>query len=89
LAPGVGDAAFEQPGVELRVAGEPQPRGEQALAYHPDNALAYYEATPQRLLSQARFLHPDLHQLVVELFNNDHSELSERVYDETVITVAE
>ena len=40
-------------------------------AHFPDNALAYYEATPQRLLSQARFLHPDLHQLVGELFNSD------------------
>ena len=40
-------------------------------AHFPDNALAYYEATPQRLLSQARFLHPDLHQLVGELFSAD------------------
>jgi hypothetical protein len=30
---------------------------------------AYYEATPQKLLSQARFVHPQLHQLVVDLFN--------------------
>jgi len=40
-------------------------------AHFPDNALAYYEATPQQLLSQSRFIHPDLHQLVVALFNAD------------------
>jgi hypothetical protein len=33
--------------------------------------VAYYEATPQQLLSQSRFIHADFHQLVVELFNAD------------------
>src|SRR5690606_14649981 len=40
-------------------------------AHFPSNTQAYYEATPQRLLSQARFIHADLHQLFVELFNAD------------------
>jgi transposase len=39
--------------------------------HFPENAKAYYEATPQNLLSQARFLSPDLLELVVELFNKD------------------
>jgi hypothetical protein len=37
----------------------------------PDNAKAYREATPQNLLSQARFILPELHQLVHELFEKD------------------
>jgi transposase len=40
-------------------------------AHFPANTQAYYETTPQRLLSQARFIHVDLHQLFVELFNAD------------------
>lgn len=40
-------------------------------AHFPANSLAYYEATPQQLLSQSRFIHPDFHQLVVDLFNVD------------------
>ena len=40
-------------------------------AHFPPASQAYYEATPQKLLSQARFIHPDLHQLFVELFNAD------------------
>lgn len=32
---------------------------------------AYYEATPQNLLSQARFISKDLFELVIELFNKD------------------
>jgi len=40
-------------------------------AHFPAASRAYYEATPQRLLSQSRFIHPDLHQLFVELFNAD------------------
>jgi transposase len=40
-------------------------------AHFPANALAYYEATPQQLLSQSRFIHPDFHALVVDLFNAD------------------
>ncbi len=38
-------------------------------AHFPPASQAYYEATPQKLLSQARFVHPDLHQLVLDLFN--------------------
>jgi hypothetical protein len=38
-------------------------------AHFPPASQAYYEATPQKLLSQSRFIHPDLHQLFVELFN--------------------
>jgi hypothetical protein len=40
-------------------------------AHFPDASIACYEATPQQLLSQSRFIHPDLSQLVVELFNAD------------------
>jgi transposase len=40
-------------------------------AHFPPNAQAYYEATPQKLLSQARFIHAELHGLFVELFNAD------------------
>lgn len=40
-------------------------------AHFPPASLAYYEPTPQNLLSQSRFIHPDLHQLFVELFNAD------------------
>lgn len=40
-------------------------------AHFPTNTQAYYETTPQRLLSQARFIHADLHALFVELFNAD------------------
>lgn len=32
---------------------------------------AYYEATPQNLLSQSRFIHPELNRLFVELFDAD------------------
>lgn len=39
--------------------------------HFPENSKAYYEATPQNLLSQARFIHLALHGLVVELFNDD------------------
>jgi len=39
--------------------------------HFPANSVAYYEATPQQLLSQSRFIHADFHQLVVELFNAD------------------
>jgi len=37
----------------------------------PENSKAYFEATPQNLLSQARFISGDLHGLVVQLFNED------------------
>ena len=40
-------------------------------AHFPPASQAYYEATPQKLLSQSRFIHPDLNQLFVELFNVD------------------
>ncbi len=40
-------------------------------AHFPPASQAYYEATPQKLLSQSRFIHPELHQLIVELFNAD------------------
>jgi hypothetical protein len=40
-------------------------------AHFPPNSVAYYEATPQSLLSQSRFIHPDLNALFVELFNAD------------------
>ena len=36
---GVGDASVEQPGVELLVALEPEPRREEALAHEPDLVL--------------------------------------------------
>ena len=38
-------------------------------AHFPPASQAYYEATPQKLLSQSRFVHPELHHLVVDLFN--------------------
>jgi transposase len=40
-------------------------------AHFPPATQAYYEATPQRLLSQSRFIHPELNRLFVELFNAD------------------
>ena len=40
-------------------------------SHFPPASQAYYEATPQKLLSQARFIHPDLNELFVELFNAD------------------
>jgi hypothetical protein len=40
-------------------------------AHFPPNSVAYYEATPQQLLSQSRFIHAELNELVVELFNLD------------------
>jgi hypothetical protein len=39
--------------------------------HFPPNSDAYYEATPQRLLSQSRFIHADLNTLFIELFNED------------------
>jgi transposase len=40
-------------------------------AHFPPASQAYYEATPQKLLSQSRFIHPELNQLFVEMFNAD------------------
>ena len=39
--------------------------------HFPPASQAYYEATPQKLLSQSRFIHPQLHELFVEWFNAD------------------
>jgi hypothetical protein len=41
------------------------------LAHFPANSVAFYEAVPQKLLSQSRFIHPDLNALFIELFNAD------------------
>lgn len=41
------------------------------ILHLPENSRAYREMTPQRLLSQARFIHVDLHALVEELFQVD------------------
>jgi transposase len=41
------------------------------LEHFPANSTAFYEATPQKLLSQSRFIHPDLNTLFLELFNAD------------------
>ena len=41
------------------------------LEHFPESSKAYYEATPQNLLTQAKFIHLGLHALVVELFNED------------------
>lgn len=40
-------------------------------AHFPPASQAYYEATPQNFLSQARFIEADLHALVEELFRTD------------------
>jgi len=40
-------------------------------AHFPANSAAYYEATPQKLLAQASFIHVELQRLLVELFNTD------------------
>ena len=45
---GVGDALVQQPGVHLRVALEPQSRGEEALADHPDLVLDLTLLPPRR-----------------------------------------
>src|SRR6202789_824798 len=41
------------------------------LAHFPANSIAFYEAIPQKLLSQSRFIHPDLNTLFLELFTAD------------------
>ena len=41
------------------------------LEHFPANSIAFYEATPQKLLSQSRFIHPELNKLFLELFNAD------------------
>jgi len=40
-------------------------------AHFPPASQAYYEATPQKLLSQSRFIHPELNCLLVDMFNAD------------------
>lgn len=40
-------------------------------AHFPPASQAYYEATPQKLLSQSRFIHPELNRLLVDMFNAD------------------
>lgn len=40
-------------------------------AHLPENSRAYREATPQMLLAQAKFSHPELHALIDELFQAD------------------
>jgi transposase len=40
-------------------------------AHFPLASQAYYEATPQKLLSQSRFIHPELNRLLVDMFNAD------------------
>jgi hypothetical protein len=42
-------------------------------AHFPPASQAYYEATPQKLLSQSRFIHPELYRLLVDMFNADVS----------------
>jgi transposase len=37
----------------------------------PENSRAYREATPQTILAQAKFSHPELHALIDELFQQD------------------
>ena len=39
--------------------------------HFPAASRAYYEATPQKLLSQSRFIHEELHQLFIEMLNAD------------------
>jgi transposase len=41
------------------------------ISHLPENSRAYREATPQNLLSQARFISPDLYELLKELFELD------------------
>jgi transposase len=40
-------------------------------AHLPENSRAYRETTPQMILAQAKFSHPELHALVDELFQAD------------------
>jgi len=40
-------------------------------SHFPEASQAYYEATPQRLLSQSRFISVELNGLIAELFNED------------------
>lgn len=40
-------------------------------AHFPPVSQAYYEATPQKLLSQSRFIHPELNRLLVDMFDAD------------------
>lgn len=59
-----------------RVAVHARPRGkvgERIIdnAHLPENSRAYREATPQMILAQAHFAHPQLHALIDELFQQN------------------
>lgn len=59
-----------------RLAMHPRSHGHKGVRvkcpeHFPESSKAYYEATPQSLLSQSRFIHADLHAVVVNLFNED------------------
>jgi hypothetical protein len=41
------------------------------LNHLPGNARAYHEATPQNLLSQAKFISPELYKLIDDLFKSN------------------
>lgn len=41
------------------------------LAHLPENAKAYLEATPQNILSQTKFISPDLFEFIDELFSEN------------------
>lgn len=59
-----------------RIAIHPRHKGKHGLritdlTHLPENAQAYYEATPQNILSQAKFLSSDLHALIEGLFKEN------------------
>ena len=59
-----------------RIALHPRSHGHKGVRvkcpeHFPESSKAYYEATPQSLISQSRFIHSDLHALTVKLFNDD------------------
>lgn len=77
-----------------RLAAHPRTRGHKGervklLEHFPESSKAYYEATPQNLLSQSRFLHPTLHAVVVDLFNEDVYGNIRRVQGLVRVTVKE
>jgi len=60
----------------LRVAHHARDRSKRGnrvieTSHLPPNSRAYLETTPQSILSQARFLNPDLYKLIDELFTAD------------------
>jgi transposase len=59
-----------------RIALHPRRRGHHGervteISHLPENAQAYLEATPQNTLSQAKFLSPELHELIENLFKEN------------------